>query len=1187
MRSLLSRLLLVLGVLLLTQPAFAAPSAEEQAVDRVLRSWSALSDAVQVERIADPREKDGVRTLGGTVTVYGHKCGIDVSYFKAPSKQNKNDPERIRSELRRISIDFPDQAKLSSDHFKKLFKLKPSDLFPGGHGMEVGLKHLAIDILGGKIDGAEFALTFGSWAPGGGKNKKVTLTDIQLAMAVNEIQTRPRVEATMSSHLFLPKNLAKTMGIGETTLELQGSVKTRPVTIELGASLSSDEIPLDAKKSLVLKKAKMLFVYRGGKPGLALGGQLELRPKGQEPIALNGEVSIDVSGSVYAEGWMDQNDHWKNPFGISPDLYLEKAGLGFGANFATAIPTPIVAVEGGLRLKDSRGRTRAQGSATLGFHSSNPSQTVVDLELGSLKLSEFLDAFSKTPVPSDMKRTLDKMKLNKLHVTVVPPGPGVTLFGISYEPALKLEADVSFDGLSGKLYLKSDDQGIEAFGTLSTIKAPGFKLTGSRRGTDPYFYLVLKPNDKQLAMALNGKVEVLGGGSVTDVYFSDKGFSATFTTRIQGGFNTKLDVAGTAFGGNPTVFVSAAMNSDADLAKRIGKIASESIKRAAKDTKRDFEKHERNLESLRPKLNSKKKTLDRKRREARARLKKDCAKVDQRKAQEAEKKRKEKAIRALKAKIASAERAIRAKPAKNLRSLSCPRGWHKFKGRCWKCSSGYKHDIVQPWDGSKACFKSKSIFHKPTYKRASKGNDTSCRKPLIPDLGSCWQCPSGYVRRVSVHSIKSSKACDVRDFDARARRINGDKIKLAGMETDLTLITKGIGKLASEVSGAAAKICAQGANSDAINLHPHVSPTYAEWGALSLQVNEAQKLVKDFKKTAVDGLNTAAWITKNAAKGLSVVQVNSASFEGCASALNGGRVAMKIAGKVADKRFSGSFNMNLKSPDGAIRALAEGLLKNKSPRATFSNGKCKRPQISRPDLKGTPIGARLASLNRSKKSLRARPKNQKAKSPSWAQPRMVKALPKAKPRAKVRSSSRAQSTSPRSTPSPRSTSKSKRKPRSKRKPKSRGRSKSKKRRNLALKKRTFQSSVYRKNAGQGFRAVDGNTSGKWKNGSVTHTRSRKKKKEWWAVDLGAVHEIDTVEIYNRTDCCKGRLNNFVILVRNSTKEKFRRFTPRPQRYRKGQKTKLVFRGKQKARYVRVQMLRPGILSLAEVKVWGK
>jgi hypothetical protein len=80
--------------------------------------------------------------------------------------------------------------------------------------------------------------------------------------------------------------------------------------------------------------------------------------------------------------------------------------------------------------------------------------------------------------------------------------------------------------------------------------------------------------------------------------------------------------------------------------------------------------------------------------------------------------------------------------------------------------------------------------------------------------------------------------------------------------------------------------------------------------------------------------------------------------------------------------------------------------------------------------------------------------------------------------------------------------------------------------NLAQGKPATQSSdLY---GGVASRAADGNTSGVWNNNSVTHTNNN--PQPWWQVDLGAVQQLDSVRVWNRTDCCSNRLSNFYVLV---------------------------------------------------------
>jgi putative heme-binding domain-containing protein len=62
------------------------------------------------------------------------------------------------------------------------------------------------------------------------------------------------------------------------------------------------------------------------------------------------------------------------------------------------------------------------------------------------------------------------------------------------------------------------------------------------------------------------------------------------------------------------------------------------------------------------------------------------------------------------------------------------------------------------------------------------------------------------------------------------------------------------------------------------------------------------------------------------------------------------------------------------------------------------------------------------------------------------------------------------------------------------------------------------------------KAIDGNKSGKWADGGLTHTEENTRN-PWWEVDLGSEFPIESVVIYNRTDENLGkRLDNFTLRV---------------------------------------------------------
>src|SRR6185436_15841700 len=80
--------------------------------------------------------------------------------------------------------------------------------------------------------------------------------------------------------------------------------------------------------------------------------------------------------------------------------------------------------------------------------------------------------------------------------------------------------------------------------------------------------------------------------------------------------------------------------------------------------------------------------------------------------------------------------------------------------------------------------------------------------------------------------------------------------------------------------------------------------------------------------------------------------------------------------------------------------------------------------------------------------------------------------------------------------------------------------------NIALNKQATQSST--EFGGTANRAVDGNTSGIFTDGSITSTAGG--FQDWWEVDLGGASTIQSMRIFNRTECCGDRLNNSYVLV---------------------------------------------------------
>ena len=146
--------------------------------------------------------------------------------------------------------------------------------------------------------------------------------------------------------------------------------------------------------------------------------------------------------------------------------------------------------------------------------------------------------------------------------------------------------------------------------------------------------------------------------------------------------------------------------------------------------------------------------------------------------------------------------------------------------------------------------------------------------------------------------------------------------------------------------------------------------------------------------------------------------------------------------------------------------------------------------------------------------------------------------------------------------------------------------------NVALGKAATQSSTVV--GGVPSRAVDGSTDGNWANNSVTHTAGTAAQ-DWWQVDLGQAYTVDTVQLFNRTDCCADRLSNFYVLASptdmtgRTLAQLLADSTVRQIQVASlnGAPNLSVALGGFSARYVRVQLAGTNNLSLAEVQVLGR
>ncbi|MEM9532463.1 MAG: galactose oxidase-like domain-containing protein [Pseudomonadota bacterium] len=145
--------------------------------------------------------------------------------------------------------------------------------------------------------------------------------------------------------------------------------------------------------------------------------------------------------------------------------------------------------------------------------------------------------------------------------------------------------------------------------------------------------------------------------------------------------------------------------------------------------------------------------------------------------------------------------------------------------------------------------------------------------------------------------------------------------------------------------------------------------------------------------------------------------------------------------------------------------------------------------------------------------------------------------------------------------------------------------------NVALQGTVTQSSTLPSSNSFGpANAIDGDLSGSDESGSLTHTGQD--NNAWWEIDLGQHYSIETLRIWNRTDCCAARLSDFYVLYSN---EPFVSQDLAATRAQAG--VSEIFNagiaGRQSnfsvndtARYLRIQLGGQNFLQLAEVQIFG-
>ena len=425
----------------------------KQNVQQALAIWSFLEDNIQVGSLTEKTE-EGKTIAIGSIAAFQQSASLEVTLSNS-------------KKVEQLAINFPEAVGLDLQKLRAIANKDIQSYIPEGIGAAIRTERLEFDFSGRDISAAaRIIFSAGTWAPFQGQDLK--LSELKLMLGVLNPMGAKAVELEINGALYLPQELANYIDIGETKLEVSGKVNSETGNMSLGAGLSTEEIPIHPDKVVVLKEAKIEFYIENGDPGLAMGGQVEIRPPNQEAVKLDGELSIDLTGEIFGQGYM--TGYWHNPLGLSDQLYIQKAGVGFGLDFKTTpYPMPIFALQGGFSVGSSDPlNARLSGEMTVGFHGGDPSKNMIDAQIHKANLNDVVTSFYPPGVPRDLKNVFKKVYLRNARLTIVPPGDGVELFGQQYDPGIHIQGSYDVDQFTGSMLISISEEELTAYAGICT-----------------------------------------------------------------------------------------------------------------------------------------------------------------------------------------------------------------------------------------------------------------------------------------------------------------------------------------------------------------------------------------------------------------------------------------------------------------------------------------------------------------------------------------------------------------------------------------------------------------------------------------------------------------------------------------------------------------------------------------------
>jgi hypothetical protein len=313
--------------------------------------------------------------------------------------------------------------------------------------------------------------------------------------------------------------------------------------------------------------------------GLSVGLKLD-----NNWVNFTGMGEIAAPATVGLVVFMEEGNVWNEPFGLK-GVAVADLGLDFGANLATAIPTPRIGVSGSLKI----GPFEGSGAGMLDV--GTPQNSLISLKMNSLGLQQFLDAFSSPSVKASFNSLPSHLRnfgLKDAELTIIPKT--TVMAGRTYNQGLRLAATTTIAGLGSRFDINASfDKGFSGVaavapiilkeGNLSIFELSGNRLSDSARmAINMTIENIVRPTTP--LYLVDGKLTILGITSQTKIEVNRSGVYFFTKGKIFNKFEAFIEARGGSFNDVKGLDIRAAMKND--LIVYLNREATSAIDQATK-----------------------------------------------------------------------------------------------------------------------------------------------------------------------------------------------------------------------------------------------------------------------------------------------------------------------------------------------------------------------------------------------------------------------------------------------------------------------------------------------------------------------------------------------------------------------------------------------------------------------------